>query len=176
MRSNSHDPKKRTKALSGREGHDPTIGSATRAEHMEGRQQIRAEIEAQQDGVKDVVRVMFEKALGGSYKHAELILAYLGGRPTAFQESHSVTVTGDDLLKMADKILAMGEQGHPNKPGQVYDPITDSFHYSGTLLDELDAAEEAAQLSAPDPDSYIDGVVGGAGAVSTEETVAEDHE
>ena len=152
MRENSHDPKKRSSALSTRAPSDPTVGSATLAEHMEGRQQIRAEIESQPDGIKNVVAVMFEKALGGSYKHAELILAYLGGRPTAFQESHTTTVTGDDLLKLADKILAMDEKGHPNRPGMVYSPITDNFYYDGELQDRLDEEEEAAKATSVEED------------------------
>jgi hypothetical protein len=54
--------------------------------------------------LKSAVDALKEKAFSGSYKHLELYLAYVAGKPIATQETVSVELTGDDLFDAVESV------------------------------------------------------------------------
>lgn len=77
---------------------------ANPAELKEGRRRVRNLLTDDQEALKKAVDALKEKAYGGSYKHLELWLAYVAGKPIAIQENVSVELTGDDLFDAVEAV------------------------------------------------------------------------
>lgn len=54
--------------------------------------------------VVNVVDALLTKAEGGDNKSAELLLAYIGGKPVAFSENTNRDISGDEIASMADAV------------------------------------------------------------------------
>lgn len=61
-----------------------------------------------QDDVREIVAALAKEAKTGSYRHAELYLAYYGGKPVAFvdRKGPGGEISGDQVAEMAAQVMA----------------------------------------------------------------------
>ena len=101
---------------------DPAyLFGANPAELREGRRRVRNLLTDDQNDLREVVVSLLKKAKEGSYKHQELVMAYIAGKPIAMQENVSIELTADDVFEAAEKVreqLGSGFVAVPNS-GEV---------------------------------------------------------
>lgn len=73
-------------------GARPGAGRKSKAEELELPALIEEVIGEQ--GKRDIIKKLFEKAKGGSYPHTQLLMAYMYGKP---QEKVDLTSAGNEL-------------------------------------------------------------------------------
>lgn len=84
---------------------DPAfLFGANPAELKEGRRRVRNLLTDDPSILKDVVASMVERAKAGSYKHQELVMAYVAGKPIAMTENVNVELTADEVFDAAESV------------------------------------------------------------------------
>ena len=84
---------------------DPAyLFGANPAELKEGRRRVRNLLTDSQEDLAAVVGALLEKAKDGSFKHQELVLAYIAGKPISMTHDVDNELSGDELFDVAESV------------------------------------------------------------------------
>lgn len=93
----------------GKGGYRPGSGRKSKAEEM-GLPALIEEVIGE-EGKKAVIKKLFEKAKDGSYLHAQLLLAYMYGKP----QDHVDVTSGGEKIEGAIKEIVFRNYADPGK-------------------------------------------------------------